>query len=96
MVLQNLSILDSSFRLSERGTRPLRELRGGVATFFALASIVVLNPLILGSGKGMYGHTPSTTHLTSADRGLIRPRLPHHLFVASFALGPIEERLGVR
>jgi adenine/guanine/hypoxanthine permease len=54
------------FRLRERGTGVLREVRGGVATFFALAYIVVLNPIILGSGKDMYGHTLSTAQLTVA------------------------------
>jgi adenine/guanine/hypoxanthine permease len=58
--------LDPFFRLRERGTGVLREVRGGVATFFALAYIVVLNPLILGSAKDMYGHTLSTAQLTVA------------------------------
>ncbi|HTJ66248.1 MAG TPA: NCS2 family permease [Actinospica sp.] len=54
------------FRTRERGTSVLREVRGGVATFFALAYIVVLNPLILGSGKDMYGHTLDPAQLTVA------------------------------
>ena len=54
------SAVESLFLLHERGTSALREVRGGVATFFALAYIVVLNPLILGSGKDMYGHTLNT------------------------------------
>lgn len=52
------------FRMRERGTTALREVRGGLATFFALAYIVVLNPLILGSGKDLYGHTLNTAQLT--------------------------------
>src|SRR5260370_34839853 len=60
------SAVEPYFRLRERGTSVFREVRGGVATFFALAYIVVLNPLILGSGKDLYGHTLSTAQLTVA------------------------------
>ncbi|PPK97350.1 AGZA family xanthine/uracil permease-like MFS transporter [Kineococcus xinjiangensis] len=42
------STLDRFFRISERGSTLGREVRGGVVTFFAMAYIVVLNPLILG------------------------------------------------
>ncbi len=55
-----------AFKLPERGSNVLREVRGGLATFFAMAYIVVLNPLILGGGKDLYGHTLSTTQLTVA------------------------------
>ncbi|ASR38200.1 MFS transporter [Prauserella marina] len=41
--------LDSYFKISERGSTMSRELRGGLVTFVAMAYIVVLNPLILGS-----------------------------------------------
>ena len=40
--------LDRFFRLTERGTTIGTEVRGGLATFFAMSYIVVLNPLILG------------------------------------------------
>lgn len=40
--------LDRYFRISERGSTVGRELRGGLVTFFTMAYIVVLNPLILG------------------------------------------------
>jgi AGZA family xanthine/uracil permease-like MFS transporter len=43
--------LDSYFKLSERGTTVGQEVRGGLATFFTMAYIVVLNPLILGFVK---------------------------------------------
>ncbi|MFF8918929.1 NCS2 family permease [Streptomyces sp. NPDC015032] len=48
--------LDRFFKISERGSSVAREIRGGFATFFAMAYIIVLNPIILGSGKDMYGH----------------------------------------
>src|SRR5919205_3446893 len=40
--------LDGYFKISERGSTVGREVRGGVVTFFTMAYIVVLNPLILG------------------------------------------------
>jgi AGZA family xanthine/uracil permease-like MFS transporter len=41
--------LDRYFKISERGSSVAREIRGGFATFFAMAYIIVLNPIILGS-----------------------------------------------
>ncbi len=40
--------LERFFHIHERGSTVGREVRGGVATFFTMAYIVVLNPLILG------------------------------------------------
>jgi len=51
--------LDGWFRLRERGTTPGRELRGGLATFFTMAYIVVLNPIILSGVKDKFGDTLS-------------------------------------
>ncbi|MGH3646998.1 MAG: NCS2 family permease [Micromonosporaceae bacterium] len=41
--------VDRFFEVTARGSTYARELRGGLATFFTMAYIVVLNPLILGS-----------------------------------------------
>ena len=43
------SALHRYFRIGERGSTVSREVRGGIATFFTMAYIVVLNPLILTS-----------------------------------------------
>ncbi|TYL45790.1 NCS2 family permease [Nocardioides sp. BGMRC 2183] len=40
--------LDNYFKISERGSTVGREIRGGIVTFFTMAYIIVLNPLILG------------------------------------------------
>ncbi|MFD4367144.1 NCS2 family permease [Rhodococcus sp. NPDC058521] len=42
-------LLDNYFKITERGSTVAAEVRGGVVTFVAMAYIVVLNPLILGS-----------------------------------------------
>jgi AGZA family xanthine/uracil permease-like MFS transporter len=44
-------MLDSFFKISERGSTVGREIRGGFVTFFTMAYIVALNPLILGLAK---------------------------------------------
>ncbi|MCD4536181.1 NCS2 family permease [Nocardioides sp. cx-169] len=47
--------IDGYFKISERGSTVAREVRGGVVTFFTMAYIVVLNPLILGYAKDIDG-----------------------------------------
>ncbi len=59
-------VLDRHFRISERGSTLSREVRGGFATFFAMAYIIVLNPIILGSAKDMYGHQLDNGQLVTA------------------------------
>ncbi|MEV7866902.1 NCS2 family permease [Streptomyces sp. NPDC088124] len=58
--------LDGFFKISERGSTVGREIRGGFATFFAMAYIIVLNPIILGSAKDMYGHQLDNGQLVTA------------------------------
>jgi adenine/guanine/hypoxanthine permease len=41
--------VDRYFKITERGSTVAREIRGGVVTFFTMAYIVVLNPLIIGT-----------------------------------------------
>ena len=47
--------MDKFFKISERGSTLGREIRGGVVTFFTMAYIIVLNPLILGFAKDADG-----------------------------------------
>ncbi|MDQ5973219.1 MAG: adenine/guanine/hypoxanthine permease [Actinomycetota bacterium] len=49
------SSFDRWFELSARGSTYGREVRGGFVTFFTMAYIVVLNPLIIGTAKDMNG-----------------------------------------
>ena len=49
------SLLERHFRITERGSTVGREVRGGVATFFTMAYIVVLNPLIIGTQTDSQG-----------------------------------------
>lgn len=55
-------MLDKYFKISERGSTVGQEIRGGVVTFFTMAYIVALNPLILGGKNdgvgGILGTSP--------------------------------------
>ena len=51
-----MSGIDKWFELSARKSTYGREIRGGVVTFFTMAYIVVLNPLIIGTAKDINGN----------------------------------------
>lgn len=48
-------MLDSYFKISQRGSTVAKEVRGGIVTFFTMAYIVALNPLIIGLTKDADG-----------------------------------------
>jgi adenine/guanine/hypoxanthine permease len=52
---------DRYFMISERGSTLTREMRGGLATFFTMAYIVILNPLIIGTVPDADGRVLGTT-----------------------------------
>ncbi|REE99438.1 NCS2 family permease [Thermomonospora umbrina] len=57
--------LDRLFDLSGRDTSVPREVRGGFTTFFAMAYIILLNPIILGGAKDVTGAALSIPQLTT-------------------------------
>jgi AGZA family xanthine/uracil permease-like MFS transporter len=69
--------IDRFFLITERGSTVSREIRGGLATFFTMAYIVVLNPLIIGTqqdGTGKYlggGDLPHALTLVAAATALV-------------------------
>ncbi|MFS8477459.1 MAG: NCS2 family permease [Micromonosporaceae bacterium] len=58
--------LDRFFEISARGSTIGQEIRGGFATFFTMAYIVVLNALILGGGTDGDGKTLAIVAVSSA------------------------------
>ncbi|TWG03647.1 NCS2 family permease [Streptomyces brevispora] len=60
------SPLDRFFRISERGSTYGREIRGGFATFFTMAYILVLNPIILGGAEDKFGKQLDSVQLVTA------------------------------
>ncbi|MGA8113072.1 MAG: NCS2 family permease [Actinocatenispora sp.] len=63
---QHRNAFDRYFRITQRGSTVGREIRGGFATFFTMAYILVLNPIILGSAADKFGHHLSTTQLVTS------------------------------
>ncbi|MET7640205.1 NCS2 family permease [Streptomyces sp. NPDC005438] len=58
--------LDRFFHLSERGSSVSQEIRGGLATFFSMAYIIVLNPIILSAGQDKFGQQLEMDQLVTA------------------------------
>lgn len=48
--------LDRWFEIKQRGSTPGREVRGGIVTFLAMAYIIALNPLIIGTAPDKNGN----------------------------------------
>jgi AGZA family xanthine/uracil permease-like MFS transporter len=58
--------VDRYFRISARGSSVGQEVRGGLTTFFTMAYIVVLNPLVLGAGVDADGQRLPQTQVAAA------------------------------
>ncbi|MBT2366741.1 NCS2 family permease [Streptomyces sp. ISL-10] len=58
--------VDRYFQISARGSTFARETRGGFATFFTMAYILVLNPIILGGTADKFGAELSGPQLVTA------------------------------
>lgn len=77
---RQLGSLDRYFHITARGSSIGREVRGGLATFFAMSYIIVLNPLIIGAsadstgsflGGGSEPNLPAVAAATSLISGLM-------------------------
>lgn len=60
------STLDRYFKISERGSSVATEVRAGVVTFFAMAYIIILNPLIIGTTEDNTGHALGIPQVAAA------------------------------
>lgn len=58
--------LDRYFKISERGSSIGTEVRAGIVTFFAMAYIIILNPLILGTTEDINGTTLGIPQVAAA------------------------------
>lgn len=65
-----MEFLDRFFRISERGSTLRTEIRGGIITFLAMAYILVVNPIILGSAAGI-GYDTSQLFTATAIAAII-------------------------
>ena len=69
-------MLDKYFKITERGSTIAQEVRGGIVTFFTMAYIVALNPLIIGlvkdgDGKFLGGGDAPNLPLVAAATALV-------------------------
>jgi AGZA family xanthine/uracil permease-like MFS transporter len=67
--------VDKFFKITERGSTVSREVRGGVVTFFTMAYIIVLNPIILSGvpdkSGGFLGGTENNFAMIAAGTALV-------------------------
>jgi adenine/guanine/hypoxanthine permease len=68
--------VDRFFKISQRGSTVGNEVRGGIVTFFTMAYIIVLNPLILGfvpdeDGQLLGGGTEPNLAMIAAGTALV-------------------------
>jgi AGZA family xanthine/uracil permease-like MFS transporter len=64
-------MLDKFFKISERGSTIGQEFRGGLVTFFTMAYIVALNPIILGGKNDGTGQVLGTNEQIAAATALV-------------------------
>ena len=99
------SSFDSWFELTKRGSTLGREIRGGLVTFFTMAYIIVLNPLIIGTASDVNGNlingmaasaegaVPASIAAVAAATALIAGLLT--LFMGAYARFPIAMAAGL-
>jgi adenine/guanine/hypoxanthine permease len=87
------SRIDRYFGITERESTVRTELRGGVATFFTMAYIVVLNPIILSSAADVDGarlsfvQVASSTALVAAVMTILMGVVGRYPFAIAAGLG---------
>jgi AGZA family xanthine/uracil permease-like MFS transporter len=85
--------LDRYFKITERGSSVRQEVRGGAATFFTMAYIVVLNPLIIGTAPDADGRelgiepVAAVTCLVAAVMTILMGVLGRYPFAIATGLG---------
>ena len=85
--------LDRYFSISARGSSVRQELRGGAATFFTMAYIVVLNPLIIGTQPDVDGRVlgipevAAVTALVAAVMTILMGVVGRYPFAVATGLG---------
>lgn len=93
-----LSKVDAYFKISERGSSFGQEVRGGLTTFFTMAYIVVLNPLILGfvpdnEGNYLGGGSEPNLGMIAAATALVAGVLT--ILMGSYARFPLALAAGL-
>ncbi|MGI8723000.1 MAG: hypothetical protein ACR2JG_12320, partial [Geodermatophilaceae bacterium] len=85
--------LDAYFEVSQRRSTYGREVRGGFVTFFTMAYILVLNPIILTSGPDVdgttlpFGAVAATTAMVAAVMTILMGIVGRYPFALATGLG---------
>ncbi|MGY4721686.1 NCS2 family permease [Naumannella cuiyingiana] len=85
--------LDRWFELSKRGSTMAREVRGGLVTFFTMAYIVALNPLIIGTAPdindNLISGLPNTPENVAPTIGMVAAATALIAAICTIAMGAI-------
>lgn len=82
-----MAVLDYFFRLSERGTSVLTEVRAGVVTFLTMAYILLVNPQILADAGMPPDDVARATALASAIATLVMGLWANYPFALAPGMG---------
>ena len=80
-----LSGIDSYFGITARGSTVAREIRGGLVTFFTMAYIIALNPLIIGTAPDGQGNLLGGAPYKDAAGAVIGANVDHAITLVAAA-----------
>lgn len=87
------SRLDGWFQITRRGSSIGQEVRGGLVTFFTMAYIIALNPLIIGTAADVNGNLVSG--LPAADPANVGPTIAMVAAATSLVAGVMTIIMGI-
>src|SRR6478609_7142384 len=80
-----LGTLDRYFGITARGSTIGREVRGGLVTFFTMAYIIALNPLIIGTAPDGLGNLVGGLPYTDGSGAVIGANVDHAITLVAAA-----------
>ncbi len=82
---KQISTIDSYFGITARGSTVAREIRGGLVTFFTMAYIIALNPLIIGTAPDGQGNLIGGAPYKDAGGAIIGANVDHTITMVAAA-----------
>src|SRR3954471_9166042 len=82
---KQISTIDSYFGITARGSTLAREIRGGLVTFFTMAYIIALNPLIIGTAPDGAGNLLGGAPYKDATGNVIAANVDHAITLVAAA-----------
>lgn len=82
---EKTAVIDRWFEITARGSTVGREIRGGLVTFFTMAYILALNPLIIGTAADHNGHLLGGAPWKNAAGQVIAANVGHSITLVSGA-----------